>query len=73
MKIKIYGFSHSPWVQAVLLGISDKKIDYKLYQIPPLEVFKRWGVYMPAVSFNDEGKMTAKLKKQTEPKEEDLL
>lgn len=54
MKIKVYGFSHSPWVQAVLLGISDKKIDYKLYQIPPLEVFKRWGVYMPAVSFNDE-------------------
>ena len=54
MKIKVYGYNHSPWVQAVLLGISEKKINYKLYQIPPLEVFKRWGVYMPAVSFNNE-------------------
>ena len=54
MKIRVYGYNHSPWVQAVLLGISEKKINYKLYQIPPFEVFKHWGVYMPAVSINNE-------------------
>ena len=54
MKVKVYGFAHSPWVQAVLLALHIKKIDYSLVNIPPLEVFKEWGIYMPAVSI-DEG------------------
>ena len=54
MSVKVYGFSHSPWVQAVLLALHDKEIDYDLYARPPYEVFKKWGVYMPAVSLNDE-------------------
>ena len=54
MKIEVYGFSHSPWVQAVLLALFDKKVDHILYQNPPLEVFKQWGVYMPAISINNE-------------------
>ena len=54
MKIKVYGFSHSPWVQAVLLALFDKRVEHILYQSPPFEVFKKWGVYMPAISINDE-------------------
>ena len=54
MKVRVYGFSHSPWVQAVLLALHNKKIDHSLSQKPPLEVFAKWGVYMPAISF-DEG------------------
>ena len=54
MKVKVYGFAHSPWVQAVLLALHIKKTDYSLVNIPPLEVFKKWGIYMPAVSI-DEG------------------
>ena len=54
MKVKIYGFNHSPWVQAVLLTLHDKKIEHTLYRSPPLEIFKKWGVYMPAVSINDD-------------------
>tara|TARA_Y100000768_G_scaffold88640_1_gene63637 strand:- start:2469 stop:3308 length:840 start_codon:yes stop_codon:yes gene_type:complete len=53
MKVRVYGFNHSPWVQAVLLGLYDKKIEHIISQKPPLEVFKTWGVYMPAVSIND--------------------
>ena len=47
MDAKIYGHNHSPWVQAVLLGLHEKKIKYTLYQTPPFEIFKIWGVYMP--------------------------
>ena len=54
MKIKVYGYSHSPWVQAVLLALFDKRVEHILYQNPPIEVFKKWGVYMPAISMNDE-------------------
>ena len=54
MSVKVYGFTHSPWVQAVLLALYDKELDYELYVRPPYEVFKIWGVYMPAVSLNDE-------------------
>ena len=52
MKTKVYGFNHSPWVQAVLLALHDKKIDHDVYQCPPFEVFKKLGVYMPAVSID---------------------
>ena len=54
MKIEVYGYSHSPWVQAVLLALFDKRVEHILYQNPPIEVFKKWGVYMPAISINDE-------------------
>ena len=53
MNLKVYGFTHSPWVQAVLLALYDKELDYDLYIRPPYDVFKKWGVYMPAVSLND--------------------
>ena len=54
MKVKVYGFNHSPWVQAVLLALHDKGIKYNLVQIPPSKVFSKWGVYMPAISIDDE-------------------
>ena len=54
MSAKVYGFTHSPWVQAVLLALYDKELEYDLYVRPPYEVFKKWGVYMPAVSLNEE-------------------
>ena len=54
MSVKVYGFSHSPWVQAVLLALDDKELEYDLYVRPPYKVFKKWGVYMPAVSLNEE-------------------
>ena len=54
MNAKVYGFTHSPWVQAVLLALYDKEIDHDLYIRPPYEVFKKWGVYMPVVSLNEE-------------------
>ena len=53
MKVKVYGFNHSPWVQAVLLALHDKGIKYNLVQIPPYKVFSKWGVYMPAASIDD--------------------
>lgn len=52
MNVKIYGFNHSPWVQAVLLALHDKGIKHTVYINPPPEVLKKWGVYMPAVSIN---------------------
>ena len=53
MNIKVYGFTHSPWVQAVLLALHDQRIEYDLLLRPPYEVFKKWGVYMPAISIDD--------------------
>tara|TARA_B100000965_G_scaffold41177_1_gene30270 strand:+ start:59 stop:898 length:840 start_codon:yes stop_codon:yes gene_type:complete len=53
MTIKVYGFSHSPWVQAVLLALHDQRIEYDLLLMPPYKVFKKWGVYMPAISIDD--------------------
>ena len=53
MKIALYGFTHSPWVQAVLLALHDKEIEYDLFLRPPYKVFKKWGVYMPAISIDD--------------------
>ena len=53
MKIEVYGFTHSPWVQAVLLALHDQGIEYDLLLRPPYKVFKKWGVYMPAISIDD--------------------
>ena len=51
--VKVYGFHHSPWVQAVLLALHDQGIEYDLCLRPPYTVFKKWGVYMPAISINE--------------------
>ena len=53
MSAKVYGFTHSPWVQAVLLALYDKEQEYDLHIRPPYDVFKKWGLYMPAVSLDD--------------------
>ena len=53
MSVKVYGFTHSPWVQAVLLALHDQGIEYDLFLRPPFKVFRKWGVYMPAISIND--------------------
>ena len=53
MNAKVYGFTHSPWVQAVLMALYDKELEYDLHIRPPYDVFKKWGVYMPAVSLDD--------------------
>jgi len=47
-QVELYGQDHSPWVQAVLLGLYEKKIAYRLTTAPPLSVFLKWGVLMPA-------------------------
>jgi glutathione S-transferase len=43
---------HSPWVQAVLLGIHDKGASHTLRTVAPAKVFWKSGVMMPAASFN---------------------
>ena len=52
MKVDVYGASHSPWVQAVLLGLREKGIEHEERLLPPLAVFRRWGILMPAVSID---------------------
>ena len=47
-QVELYGQDHSPWVQAVLLGLYEKKIAYRLTTAPPLPVILKWGVLMPA-------------------------
>ena len=53
MKVKVYGFNHSPWVQAVLLALHDQKIEHVVYQIPSFKIFNKWGIYMPVVSIDE--------------------
>ena len=52
MKVEVYGASHSPWVQAVLLTLHEQGIEYEFRQLAPLETFLRWGVYMPTASID---------------------
>ena len=52
MKVKVYGADHSPWVQAVLLGLHEKGIKHELILLPPHSVFRKWGILMPAVSID---------------------
>ncbi len=52
--IRLYGNNHSPWVQAVMMGLYQKKMQYSRIARPPLEVFKQWGPMMPAASFDGE-------------------
>jgi glutathione S-transferase len=49
----VYGNDHSPWVQAVLLGLHEKGLAHHLVNVPPLAVFVNSGVLMPAASIDD--------------------
>ena len=51
--VTVYGNDHSPWVQAVLLGLHDRGIAHTLVSVPPLSVFLRSGVLMPAARIDD--------------------
>lgn len=50
--VDVYGGYHSPWVQAVLLGLHDAGIDHSLRSLPPLDTFLKSGVAMPAASID---------------------
>ena len=50
--LDVYGADHSPWVQAVLLGVYDKGASHTLRTVAPARVFWKSGVMMPAASFN---------------------
>ena len=52
--VTVYGNDHSPWVQAVLLGLHDMGIPGTLVTAPPPELLVDAGVLMPAVRFDDE-------------------
>ena len=52
-RIDVYGVNHSPWVQAVLLGLHDAGISHALTSLTPLETFLRSGVMMPAARIDD--------------------
>ncbi|MCS5575698.1 MAG: hypothetical protein NZ789_22450, partial [Pseudomonadales bacterium] len=52
MQVKVYGGYHSPWVQAVLLGLHERQIDYSVTALPPLGTFVTDGVAMPAASID---------------------
>ena len=52
--IRLYGNDHSPWVQAVMLGLHEKNLTYVRSTVPSFEAFKKWGPMMPAAKFGDE-------------------
>ncbi len=52
-RVDVYGADHSPWVQAVLLGLHDARISHSLTSLPPLATFLKSGVMMPAASIDD--------------------
>ena len=41
--VEVYGGTHSPWVQSVLLGLEERGIDYSLRSTPPWECLKKVG------------------------------
>jgi len=47
-EVEVYGVDHSPWVQAVLLGLHEAKVPHRVRSLPPRETFKTSGVMMPA-------------------------
>jgi glutathione S-transferase len=49
----VYGNDHSPWVQAVLLGLFEKNIDHTFVTVPPVSVILRSGVMMPMAKIDD--------------------
>ena len=55
--VTVYGNDHSPWVQAVLMGLHDARIPHVLVNAPPLDVFldsaetvERFGVFYALVA-----------------------
>ena len=52
-RVQVYGNDHSPWVQAVLLGLHERGVDTTLMLAPPLSVFVRSGILMPVARFDD--------------------
>ncbi len=46
--VLVYGNDHSPWVQAVLLGLHEREIPNTNVLAPPLDLFLSSGVLMPA-------------------------
>ena len=50
--VDLYGGDHSPWVQAVLLGLHDRGVAHSLTTVPPLSVFRKSGVTMPVASID---------------------
>lgn len=51
-RLDVYGQDHSPWVQAVLLGLHEKGLTHTLTSIPPFSVFRKSGIMMPAASID---------------------
>jgi hypothetical protein len=52
-EIDVYGLDHSPWVQTVLLGLHDRSVPHTLRTTPPLSVFVKSGIMMPAARIDD--------------------
>ena len=50
--VSVYGALHSPWLQAVLLGLHEKGISHSLQPIPSLRLLINSGVMMPAAKIN---------------------
>jgi len=50
--VDVYGADHSPWVQAVLLGLFEAGIEHRLRSLPTMETFLASGVRMPAASID---------------------
>ena len=46
---RLFGADHSPWVQAVLLGLHARGIPHQYSVVPPLRLFIASGIFMPAV------------------------
>ena len=51
--VRVYGGDHSPWVNAVLLGLHLKQIPHDVITFPPLLVFLRSGILMPVAHIDD--------------------
>ena len=51
-QVSVYGVLHSPWVQAVLLGLHEKKISHSIQPIPSLSSLVSSGLMMPAAKIN---------------------
>ena len=51
-QVSVYGVLHSPWVQAVLLGLHDKRISHSIQPIPSLSSLVSSGLMMPAAQID---------------------
>ena len=50
--VDVYGADHSPWLQAVLLGLFEAGIPHRLRSLPTMESFLSNGVFMPVASID---------------------